>query len=77
MANVSNINEGLWTASSALKNKIRRNSSINASTITNKNNAVWQGGLQLAALRPINWPSVQRQNAEELYYIFFKIHFLY
>jgi len=25
--------------------------------------------------RPNNWPAEQRQNAEEIYYIFFKIHF--
>ena len=24
--------------------------------------------------RPNNWPAEQRQNAEEIYYIFFKIH---
>ena|SRR6218665_1742935 len=32
-------------------------------------------GPKLAPRRPNNWPAEQRQNAEEICYLFFKIHF--
>jgi len=53
----------------------------NVLTISNEVNKLRQGSsisgpqAKCGPRRPNNWPAEQRQNAEEIYYNFFKIHF--